>query len=99
MSAWLIGTVPLQLVVQKHLFTNPKENVTLEVQFEWDGGNNTIVKVSEIGTRMVPIWDCSKPELNITIQVSWTQISIACHIISYSCCCLHPQFVKKKRNE
>jgi len=65
---WIGGDVPLQLVVQKHLFKNPNEAVGLEVQFEWKTGNTTI-KVSEAGSPKVPTWDCSKPELNLTMQV------------------------------
>jgi hypothetical protein len=69
----LSGTIPLQLVVQKHLFTNPQEPVSLEVQFEWNGGNTTI-KVSEAGSPKVPTWDCSRPDLNLTMQVGLVQI-------------------------
>jgi hypothetical protein len=62
------GDIPLQLVVQKHLFTRPNEPVGLEVQFEWRTGNTTI-KVSEAGSPKVPTWDCSRPDLNLTMQV------------------------------
>jgi hypothetical protein len=55
-------------VVQKHSFTNPKEYVWFDAQFEWNGGFAT-VGLNDYYAQRVPDADCSKPELNVTTQV------------------------------